>query len=152
MRMVLDLDREHKIKWKTLKYDVDNSICEENKASLRGECSLFLINTFGNQIIEMWKCRKSILAYWRPTWGSLVDRLYQIIEAHALGSWLTLEIITTGKELVWWKEWMWYVNAPEESVSAVLCSVFSAPSSFPKHMLLSRSSGNLASAYGYCWR
>ena len=152
MHMVLYLGKEQKIKRTTLKYDADNSVCEENKASLRGKHSLFIMSIFGNKIIEMWKCRKSVLAYRRPTWGSLVDRLYQIIEAHALGSWLTLEIITTGKELVWWKEWMWYVNAGEWSVSAVLCFGFLAPSSFPKCTLLSRSSGNLASAYGYCWR
>lgn len=73
----------------------------------------------------------------------MVDRLYQIIEAHALGSWLTLEIITTGKELVWWKERMQYVNAAKESVSAVLYFGFLASSFWLKHTVLSRSSGIL---------
>lgn len=132
VHMVLYVGREQKIKRTTLKYDVDNSVCEENKASLRGKHSLFIMNAFGNQIIEMWKCRKSVLAYWRPTWGSLVDRLYQIIEAHALGSWLTLEIITTGKELVWWKERMQNVNAAKESGSAVLCFGFFSPLFLPE--------------------
>lgn len=37
------------------------------------------------------------------TWESLVDTLYQMMDAQALGNWLTLEIITTGNELVWLK-------------------------------------------------
>lgn len=53
MHMVLYLGREQKIKRTTLKYDVENSVCEENKASLRGKHSLFIMNVFGNQIIEM---------------------------------------------------------------------------------------------------
>lgn len=101
-----------------------------------GNTSFFILNVFSNQITQMWKCRKSIFAYWGPTWGSLVDRLYQIIEAQALGSWLTLEIITTGKELVWWREWMQCVNAAEESISAVLCFGFLASLSSQMHRLL----------------
>lgn len=54
----------------------------------------------------------------------MVDRLYQIIEAHALGSWLTLEIITTGKELVWREKRTQSVNAAEENDNALLGFVF----------------------------
>lgn len=79
---------------------------------------------FGNQITEARNCRRSVFAHWRLTWGSLVDRLYQIIEAHALGSWLTLEIITTGKELVWRGKRTQSVNAAEENDNALLGFVF----------------------------
>lgn len=59
----------------------------------------------------------------------MVDRLYQIIEAHALGSWLTLEIITTGKELVWREKRTQSVNAAEENDNAMIIGFvfFQAP-------------------------
>lgn len=95
------------------------------------------MTAFGNQITEACKCRESVFAHWRLTWGSLVDRLYQIIEAHALGSWLTLEIITTGKELVWREKRTQSVNAAEENDNALLGFVFFLSFSCqPKHCSL----------------
>lgn len=148
MHVVLYLGRERKIKRTTLKCDVGNSVCEKNKASSRGKYIFFILNVFSNQITQMWKCRKLVFAYWGPTWGSLVDRLYQIIEAQALGSWLTLEIITTGKELVWWREWMQCVNAAEESISAVLCFGFLASLSSQSIDFFFQK---FWKSCGYCW-